>query len=73
MTLDQLKHGQEATVIGFTDDVLGTQLLEMGLVPGDPVTLERIAPLGDPIAVRTGEVLLILRRNEASTVEIKAK
>ena len=73
MTLDQLTPGQEATVIGFADDVLGTQLLEMGLIPGDSVMLERIAPLGDPIAVRTGELLLILRRNEASTVEINAK
>jgi ferrous iron transport protein A len=71
MTLDQLSPGQEATVIGFADDALGTQLLEMGMVPGDPITLERVAPMGDPIAVRTGELLLILRRKEASTVEIR--
>jgi len=71
MTLDQLTPGQQATVIGFTDDGLGVQLLEMGMIPGDPVTLERVAPMGDPIAVRTGELLLILRRNEASTVKIK--
>lgn len=71
MTLDQLSLGQEATVIGFADEHLGAHLLEMGMIPGDSVTLERVAPLGDPIAVRTGELLLILRKNEASTVEIR--
>jgi ferrous iron transport protein A len=71
MTLDQLSPGQQATIIGFADDALGLRLLEMGMIPGDPVTLERVAPMGDPIAVRTGELLLILRKNEASTVEIQ--
>jgi ferrous iron transport protein A len=44
------------------------RLMELGLVPGTPVALVNVAPLGDPLelAVRGGR--LSIRRVEASTV-----
>lgn len=68
MTVNDLLIGQQATVKEFMDARLGHQLLEMGVIPGETVTVERIAPMGDPIAVRVSDVLLMMRRKEAATI-----
>ncbi|MFI5222009.1 MAG: ferrous iron transport protein A, partial [Bacteroidia bacterium] len=52
MNLSQLKYGQQAEVKSVTDNELSLKLLEMGLLPGETVSLENIAPFGDPIAIR---------------------
>jgi Fe2+ transport system protein FeoA len=44
--------------------------MEMGLLPGTEVTLERVAPLGDPLVVRVRGYALSLRKEEAHLVEI---
>lgn len=66
--LSQLKIGQSATIDSFTDKEMSLKLLEMGCTPGEIVKLERIAPLGDPIAISVSGYLLSLRKEEASTV-----
>lgn len=66
--LAQLKIGQSATIDSFTDKVMALKLLEMGCTPGEIVKLDRIAPLGDPIAISVAGYLLSLRKAEASTV-----
>jgi ferrous iron transport protein A len=67
-TLAQLKPGQRAVVVGYTDDLLALKLLEMGLLPGTEVKLVHIAPLGDPMAFDLNNYLLALRKDEAQTV-----
>ncbi len=47
---------------------MALKLLEMGCTPGEVVKLDRIAPLGDPIAISVAGYLLSLRKAEASTV-----
>ena len=44
------------------------RLLDMGLVPGAPVQVERIAPLGDPVEVEVRGYHLSLRRREAADI-----
>ncbi len=66
--LAQLKIGQSAIIDSFTDKVMALKLLEMGCTPGEVVKLDRIAPLGDPIAISVSGYLLSLRKAEASTV-----
>jgi ferrous iron transport protein A len=66
--LSQLKLGQSAVIDSFTDKKMALKLLEMGCTPGEVVTLDRIAPLGDPIAITVSGYLLSLRKAEASTV-----
>ena len=66
--LAQLKIGQSAIIDSFTDKVMALKLLEMGCTPGEIVKLDRIAPLGDPIAISVAGYLLSLRKAEASTV-----
>ena len=66
--LSQLEIGQSAIIDSFTDKNMSLKLLEMGCTPGEIVTLDRIAPMGDPIAIKVSGYLLSLRKEEASTV-----
>ena len=66
--LSQLKIGESGVIDSFTDKVMSLKLLEMGCTPGEIVTLDKIAPMGDPIAIKVSGYLLSLRKEEASTV-----
>lgn len=66
--LSQLKIGESAIIDSFTDEKMALKLLEMGCTPGEIVKLDRIAPMGDPIAISVSGYLLSLRKAEASTV-----
>ena len=68
--LSQLKIGQSAVIDSFTDTTMALKLLEMGCTPGEVVKLDRIAPMGDPIAISVSGYLLSLRKDEASTILI---
>lgn len=47
------------------------RLLEMGLVPGTTVTVQREAPLGDPVEVRVRNYALSIRRADALGIEVE--
>jgi ferrous iron transport protein A len=49
---------------------LRRRLLEMGVLPGTRLKVERVAPLGDPIEVRVRGYALSLRRNEAAHIRV---
>ena len=66
--LAQLEIGQSAIINSFTDKHMALKLLEMGCTPGEVVQLDRIAPIGHPIAIRVSGYLLSLRKAEASTI-----
>jgi ferrous iron transport protein A len=66
--LSQLKIGESAIIDSFTDKIMALKLLEMGCTPGEVIKLDRIAPLGDPIAIFVSGYLLSLRKEEASTI-----
>jgi ferrous iron transport protein A len=71
MNLSEIKMGQQAVVTKVNGDVLALKLFEMGVLPGEQVELENIAPFGDPIAIRVGESKLCLRLKDAASVEIE--
>ena len=66
--LAQLKVGEQAIIDSFSDDQMALRLLEMGCTPGETIKVDRIAPMGDPIAISISGYLLCLRIAEASTV-----
>ncbi len=68
MTLSELIPGETGIVKEFTDLEMSVKLMEMGCLPGEQVTVSRIAPLGDPIAINVSGYQLSLRRFEASTI-----
>lgn len=71
-TVSKLKRGETGIVKSFTDPVMSLKLLEMGCVPGCEITLDTVAPFGDPVCVNIGgNYCLSLRLNEASTIVIE--
>ncbi len=68
-TLDSLDIGVSARVDSVVaDENNSAHLLEMGLTPGTPVSVTRVAPLGDPIDILVRGYHLSLRRSEARRV-----
>ncbi|BBL61257.1 MAG: ferrous iron transport protein A [Methanobrevibacter arboriphilus] len=73
-TLNQLKNGERGTIVSFSDrgDVeLKRHLLGMGFVKGSEITLEKVAPLGDPIKFRLKGYSICLRKNEAENIKVQ--
>ena len=68
MRLSQLEVGETGIVKEFTDLEMSVKLMEMGGLPGEQITVSRVAPLGDPIAIHVSGYQLSLRRKEASTI-----
>ncbi len=68
MKLSELPVGKTGVIISFTDEATSLKLMEMGCLPGEKIIVERIAPLGDPIAVSVSGYMLSMRKEEASTV-----
>jgi ferrous iron transport protein A len=68
MRLSDLLPGAIGIVKEFTDLEMSVKLMEMGCLPGEKVTVSRIAPLGDPIAINVSGYQLSLRKFEASTI-----
>lgn len=71
MTLSDLEPGKMGIVKEFTDLEMSIKLMEMGCLPGEKITVSRVAPLGDPIAVNVSGYQLSLRKFEASTIVLQ--
>ena len=72
MTLDKLAVGSSAVIrtVGGSG-ALRCRLLDMGLIPHTRVTLQKIAPLGDPIEIRVRGYELTLRLEDARKIELE--
>jgi ferrous iron transport protein A len=68
ISLAQLPIGKKAIIKAFTDEEMSLKLLEMGCLPGEEIRIDRIAPMGDPIAVSVAGYILSMRREEAATI-----
>lgn len=73
MTLADLKPGQKGriTQIGALGP-LKRRLMDMGVVSGEEVVIEKVAPFGDPIEIRVKSYNLSLRKNEAKEIQVEA-
>lgn len=72
MTLDKLAVGSSAVIktVGGSG-ALRCRLLDMGLIPHTQVTLQKIAPMGDPIEIRVRGYELTLRLEDARKIELE--
>lgn len=50
---------------------LRRRLMDMGIVAGTPVRVERVAPLGDPVELRLKGFHLSLRKEEAGDIWVE--
>ena len=66
MKLNELEVGKTSTIIKIeADSSLRQHFLDMGLIPGSEITLEKLAPMGDPMELRINSYELTLRIDDA--------
>ena len=71
MTLKELGVGKTGTItVVGGEGILRCRLLDMGLIPGTKITVEKIAPMGDPMEVRLRGYELTLRMDDAAKIEV---
>ena len=70
--LNELEKGEKGRIvkIGGKGSV-HRRLLDMGLVSGSEVQMERVAPLGDPIEIKVKGYNLSLRKEEAASIQVE--
>ncbi len=72
MNLANLQPGQRGriTKIGGIG-AMKRRLLDMGVLPGEEVQVEKVAPLGDPIEITIKSYRLSLRKSEAAGIFVE--
>ncbi len=71
MTLRELNKGQSAIILKVGGEgALRQHFLDMGVIPGTQVTLQKFAPLGDPMELRIHGYELTLRLADAEKIEV---
>ena len=70
--LHELPQGVRGVVMAVdVEGGLRKRLVEMGVTPGVLIAVERVAPLGDPIAVEVRGYRLSMRKAEAAKIRVK--
>lgn len=73
MQLAMMKPGQEGRIMRI-DTAAGPikrRMMDMGILNGELVRVEKIAPLGDPIEVTIKGYKLSLRKKEAQGIHVE--
>lgn len=72
MTLDKLGIGQSARITRVGGEgALRQHFLDMGMIPGQVVTLTKYAPLGDPMELLINGYSLTLRLADAARIDVE--
>lgn len=72
VALNRLNPGQSGRIMRVSGQPAARRrLLELGLVRGEMITVDRVAPLGDPVAFTIKGYHLSLRRQDAARIEVE--
>lgn len=72
MNMADLKIGRSGTISAVGGDgPLRLRLLDMGLIPGTRVKLEKVAPMGDPIQIQVRGYELTIRLDDARKIDLQ--
>jgi ferrous iron transport protein A len=69
--LSEIKIGKEVIIRAFENEDIFLKLMEMGCVPGEKITVDKIAPFKDPISVTVAGYSLSLRLDEAEHILVE--
>ena len=69
--LSEMKVGSSGIIRSFENSTTSIKLMEMGCVPGERISIEKIAPLKDPISVLVAGYSLSIRLDEAENIIIE--
>jgi len=71
-SLSELKPGQKGKVVRVGGSgAIHRRILDMGVVSGAEIEVERVAPLGDPVEFKLLGYHLSLRKEEAQNVHVE--
>lgn len=70
-TLAECTTGDKAKLNAIDDEQLSIQLFCMGCIPGETITIERIAPFGDPIMISVEDSFISIRKEDAEKMQIE--
>jgi len=72
MKLSEIKVGESVRVKKIKGDInMRQRLLSMGILPGEIIKVEKIAPLGDPIDISVKNYHLSLRKEESDLIIVE--
>ena len=72
VTLDELEPGQKGRILRIKGaGEINKRIVDMGLVRGTTIEVERVAPLGDPVEFRLKGYHLSLRKEEARSIWVE--
>ena len=73
MVLSELKVGQAANIINMHDvePVMRKKLLNLGFLPKAKIEMLRLAPMGDPVAIRCANSSIALRKSLLSKIKVE--
>lgn len=70
-TLRQARVGTTVKVVKLHGEgAVKRRIMDMGITKGVPVTVRKVAPLGDPVEVTVRGYELSLRKSDAEMVEV---
>jgi Fe2+ transport system protein FeoA len=70
--LNELKPKEKGKIVKVSGGGgIHRRLLDMGLVSGSEIEVERVAPLGDPVEIRVRGYHLSLRKEEAINIQVE--
>ena len=74
MTLDQLQVGHSAVITKVGGEgALRLRFLDMGLIPRTKVTVQKVAPMGDPIQLSIRGYELTIRKEDAARIAVRTE
>lgn len=72
MTINDLQIGQQGIISAVGGEgALRLRFLDMGLIPGTRVLLQKVAPMGDPIQIQVRGYELTIRREDAKMIGLQ--
>lgn len=72
--LNELKAGQQGKIVKVKGEgTIRRRLLDMGVIRGTGIEMERVAPLGDPVEVKLKGYHLSLRKEEAANIQVEVE
>lgn len=71
-TLNQLRAGDAGVVIKVSGNgPVKRRIIDMGIVAGSRIYVQKYAPLSDPIEIKVKKFNLALRKSEAAMIEVQ--
>ena len=69
--LSKLPSGRKAVIKSHDEGDFELTLMEMGCIPGEPILVQMIAPMGDPMAIQVAGYSLSIRKQDADKVWVQ--